>query len=313
MNAFSSRGIGIALTVAGALFAVPAAAVDWSAVESKPVLMFQPGQSAWEWVVVPARHDGARRMREGRNCLYCHENEERVIGAAIGSGERLEPDPMPGMPPVVELDVQMARDTVHWYVRVSWAAVGSERPAGLAKARTRFTVMFGGDAIPTTAIAGCWMSCHADLPTMPDTAAGADLTKYLPNSRTRMTATGGGENRKGAPELAAELAQGRVLEYMQVELAAGGSVRAHDGYVLDARHDHETPAATATAHLDNGRWTVEFKRPLAPGGTHLALDTGGRYTVSMALHANHAEGRHHYVAFPVSMEIGAGEADFVVR
>lgn len=303
-----------ASTAIAALLALPAPAdaVDWAGVGGREVLMFQPGQSAWEWLVVPARHDGARRMREGRDCLYCHEGEERVIAAAIGSGQRLEPDPMPGMPHIVELDVRIARvaDTLH--LRLSWPATVAEQRAGPAAVPTRVTVMFGSDAIPATAIAGCWISCHTDLPAMADAQPGTKLTKYLPNSRVRMTATGGGDTR-GAAELAAEREQGRILDYLQVELDGGKVLRAFDGYILDARREYDETGVGAQARIEGGRWTVEISRPLAPAGGRIALTPGRRYTLGFALHENHADGRHHYVSFPLSMVLDGGEAEIVVR
>lgn len=292
------RIIGLAATAAALLFTTAPAA------ESHRILMFQPGQSSWEWMVVPARHDGARRMREGRDCLYCHEGEERVIGEAINTGTRLEPDPMSGMPHVIELDLTMSRSVDMLKIQLAWPAVTAPGRAGAADVQAQATVLYGSDALPPTAIAGCWISCHADLRAMPD-AAGAERTKYLPNSRSRMTATGGGDALRGAADLAAELAAGRMLDYLQAELDDGKVVRVLDGYFLDARHEHEDSAVDARATLVDGRWTVEFRRPLAPPGPRLALETGKRYTFNFALHENYSDGRHHYVSFPLSVVIGA--------
>lgn len=276
---------------------LPAMAI---ASKQRQVLMFQPGQSAWEWIVVPARHDGARRLREGRTCLYCHEGEERAIGAAIGSGQRLEPHPMPGMPHVLDLDFTATRDGDNLRLRLSW-------PAVRAGSRSQLTVSFGSDAIPTTAIAGCWMSCHSDLPTMPDALAGPGMTKYLPNSRARMTATGGGRESKSAAELAAELGQGRFLDYVQARLGDGAVERVVDGYILDARHEHAESVSAATARIEDGHWIVEITRPLAQSGEgRLSLHPGQRYTVGIAIHENHAEGRHHYVSFPLELTVPGG-------
>lgn len=295
-----------------ALAPTHAAAIDWDRAAAHEVLLFQPGQSAWEWLVVPARHDGARRMREGRNCLYCHEGEERVIGAAIGSGERLEPAPMPGMPHVVELALSAAIDDGHLYVRLSFPALRRDAPAGDAEIHTRATVVLGSDALPPAAIAGCWISCHSDLPGMPDAGAGNTRTKYLPNSRARMTSSGGGDVLRSDEELAAERAAGRILEYMQVHLHRDRLHKAVDGYFLDARHEYEDSRVEATATLADNRWTVVMHRALAADG-RLALEAGKQYPLNIALHDNHADGRHHFVSFPLILALDDAGTGVVVK
>ena len=82
--------LGAALA-ALALWAAPAGAVDWNAVQGKDVTMFYPGQASWEWVLTPTSHSGAPVFREGKNCHECHKGEEKRMGDTIVSGKKLEP------------------------------------------------------------------------------------------------------------------------------------------------------------------------------------------------------------------------------
>ena len=93
-------------------------------VSAEEILLFQPGQSSWEWLLVPSTHDGGKRMREGKTCLFCHEGEEKVIGNLIASGKKLEPAPVDGMPGFISMDIQASFDSDNLYLKISWASPG---------------------------------------------------------------------------------------------------------------------------------------------------------------------------------------------
>jgi cytochrome c-type protein NapC len=144
---------------------------------------------------------------------------------------------------------------------------------------------------------------------MPDAQAGAELKKYLPASRNKMTKTGGGTDIRDEADLKAQLAEGRYLEYWQAVLDGDAVVTARDGYFLESRVANEDSRITATATRDGTRWKVEMVRPLAAqGAARHALEEGQLYTLAIALHENHASGRYHYTSFPMSFVLGAGEA-----
>ena len=60
--------------------------------------------------------------------------------------------------------------------------------------------MLGNEALKSTAQAGCWAACHDDAPGMASDS-GQKLGKYLPRSRSRNTATGGGDSVRPQVEL----------------------------------------------------------------------------------------------------------------
>ncbi len=278
-------------------------------IQARELILFQPGQSSWEWLLVPASHGGGKRMREGKTCLSCHDGEEKAIGKLIASGEKLEPQPITGMSGYIGMNVEAAYDDKNVYLTLSWDDVASAK-WGDQDAATNLTVSIGSPALNVAPVAGCWAACHSDQPGMSDPATGTELTKYLPGSRNKMSKTGGGTDRRTAAELDAQLAEGKYLEYWQVLLNEEGLQSVGDGYFLDGRVANKDSAATATACNSNKKWTVEIVRPLKPAGkARHALSEGVEYTLSVALHQNHASGRFHYTSLPMRFVLGAGDAE----
>ena len=276
---------------------------------AREVLLFQPGQSSWEWLLVPASHDGGKRMREGKTCLFCHDGEEKAIGKLIASGEKLEPQPIDGMPGFVEMSLDANYDDENVYLTLSWPDVPAAN-WGDEDAATHLTLSIGTPELNVAPIAGCWAACHSDLTGMPDALTEAELTKYLPGSRNKMSKTGGGSDIRATAELDAQLAEGKYLEYWQAILNDTGLQSAGDGYFLDGRIGNNDSAVTATASNTDSKWMVEIVRPLKPSGkSRHALSEGTEYTLAVALHQNHASGRHHYTSFPMRFVLGAGEAE----
>jgi cytochrome c-type protein NapC len=294
-----------------ALVAIPFITLLPAELCARELILFQPGQSSWEWLLVPASHDGGKRMREGKTCLFCHDGEEKAIGKLIASGEKLEPQPISGMPGFIGMSLEAAYDDENVYLTLSWVDVPSAN-WGHEAAATHLTVSIGSPELNVAPIAGCWAACHSDLPGMQDALTDAELTKYLPGSRNKMSKTGGGSDIRTAAELDTQLTEGKYLEYWQVVLDDQGLQSVSDGYFLEGRVANDDSAATATASSSDKKWTVEIVRPLKPGGkSRHALSEGVEYTLAVALHQNHASGRHHYTSFPMRFVLGAGEAELI--
>jgi len=290
---------GIALIAVGlAAMATPAVAEE--------ITLFQPGQSAWEWLLVPSKHDGAKRIREGKTCMSCHAGEQAAIGNSMVSGNALEPSPIAGMAGTVPMTLSASYDDTNLYLSACWQQPDSATPWGDEADEQHLTFMLGSSELSLAPIAGCWASCHNDLPGMPNDA-GQQLTKYLPGSRTKLTATGGGTNIRPADELQAQLAEGKYLEYWQLLLNDDQVTGASDGYFLDHRAANADSAVSGNGQAGAGACSLQLVRPLAATGTgRHALQEGVEYTLAVALHANHASGRHHYTSFPMRFRLGAG-------
>jgi hypothetical protein len=98
--------------------------------------------------------------------------------------------------------------------------------------------------------------------------AGRKLTKYLTQSRTKVTRTGGGELYQPEARLEELAGHGTFLEYWHAALEAGAPAAAEDGYVLDKRHESAAPLVRAEGGLSNGVWTVVLSRPLVVSKPH---------------------------------------------
>lgn len=298
----------LTVTLHSVVLALLLAAPAWAG--QREVVLFQPGQSSWEWLLMPASHDGGKRMREGKSCLFCHEGEEKTIGKLIASGEKIEPNPIADMPGFIEMKIGASYDDENLYLSVSWIPLPAAQPWGDDDEDTRLTVSIGTAELNVAPIAGCWAACHSDLPGMPDAQAGSDLTKYLPGSRNNMTKTGGGSDIRTEPELAALLAENKYLELWQVVLNQGQLQASSDGYYLQGREVNEDSAIEATVNRNGEQVTVTMVRPLqATGKARHVLAEGTEYTLAVALHENHASGRYHYTSFPMRFAIGTGEAE----
>jgi len=187
-------GAALALTGPGAVRAEPPA--DWSAVPATELKLFYPGQSSFDWLRTSDHKRAYAKVLEGDSCVSCHEGEEAEIGQLIVSGERLEPTPIEGKNPTVDLQVQVAYDSenvyfrfqwptqmnrpgqMHDYIRFdgeSWKFYGGARSEDEVRSgaepplyEDRLAIMVDDGSVPMFAAQGCWLSCHSGMRDMPD-------------------------------------------------------------------------------------------------------------------------------------------------
>lgn len=314
MNFFNKLvPIAAAAAIAAAVWAAPAsAAVDWNSVQGKDITLFYPGQASWEWALTPTSHSGAPVFREGKNCHECHRGEEDRMGDTIVSGKKLEPNPIAGKPGSVKVNVKMARDADHFYVRMEFPdtpAVGQKMDPDNA---VKVTMMLNDGKVAEANRAGCWGTCHEDLGFMPHAAQGKETTKYLVRSCAKMTAQGCAEM-KPAADIATLKADGQDLEYWQARLNPGKPAAAEEGFVLASRNFAPAKAIPAEGKLEGGKWVVVLSRKLTEAAPFKAIAAGKTYTVGFAIHGGYAARRFHWVSFENTMTVGGGEADFVVK
>jgi cytochrome c-type protein NapC len=312
--------IGAALA-AGLVFAAqPAMAVDWGAVEGNTITLFSPGQASFEWVMTQTDHSGAGRFREGRNCMHCHDGEQKDIGdlivAAEGRGARLEPKPMAaqGKPGTIDLDVKTAHDGERLYMQLQWKEVAYGGDKMDPDNAARVTVMLDDGTVREATRAGCWGACHDDAIGMASAQAGADLTKYLFASRSGVTRSGGGENYKPDAEIQDLLAKGMYLEYWQARLNHDQPAKAVEGYILDKRHETDATQVSADAQFADGAWTVVLSRPLKAGNArHKDIVAGKTYNIGFALHNHYTDHRFHHVSLEYTLALDQGDASLIAK
>lgn len=184
---------GAALVVALPSFA--AAPDDWSAVPIHKVRLFYPGQASFQWLR-SAEHKGQLMVRRGSACRACHEGQEVKLGEILVAGGKLEPHPIPGKQPVIDLDVQAAYNSRNLYLRLRWktrnAYPGTAHPHwrfdggewsryGAPRLHAdvwrdekpaiyedRLSLMIDDGSVPMFANQGCWLSCHDSMRDMPN-------------------------------------------------------------------------------------------------------------------------------------------------
>ena len=310
---------GIALLgaaiVGGMLVSGSAGAVDWSSVPATKLTLFYPGQTSWEFILIPSQHDGAEKFRGGKDCLECHKGEEPDMGKDMVTGKKHEPDPIPGKAGSLPVDVRTTYDQQRLYFQLSWKDTGFKAPKPQSDKLLHVNLMLGDGTVPSFERGGCWATCHADLKGMPSAAAGKDLTKYLARSRTKVTAEGGDENYKSDSELEDMLNKGMFIEYWQAVIADKSAKAVPvDGYILEKRHVNDKPMVNTEASLKDGTWTVTLSRPLKPSGPgEKDLSEGHTYYVGFAIHDGYADGRRHYVSFKRSLTLGGGDGELIAK
>lgn len=308
----SASALAFAAAAGAALCASPALAIDWAGVPASDVTLFYPGQASWEWVLTAEDHGGAAKIRAGKSCRTCHDQEEADIGALIVSGEKLEPNPIAGKRGSIPVKLKAAHDATRLYVQLQWTAQDLPGVAPMdAKHAAKVTVMFDDGKIAEAARGGCWGMCHDDLSGMASND-GTDLEKYLARSRAAVTRSGGGRNYKPDAELDAMLANGEFFEYWQAMLNPGAPAEAVAGFVLKDREEQTPPQVSAQANFANGVWTVELSRPLqVSGGHYKSFAPGVTYNIGIAIHDAHAAKRFHHVSYEHTLVLDSGDADIV--
>jgi len=173
---------------------------DWEKIPAKTVTLFYPAQSSWEFLTSTA-HPGAEPLKAGTSCATCHEplGGAAKLGSSLVKHAKLEPDPIAGKRPTVNISVKAAFDNEHIYFRfqwdskepgvthtlwrydgAKWVAWGGPKPDALKKGippsyEDRLAILIGErDAIPaydgakvTFSQAGCFITCHNSMRAMP--------------------------------------------------------------------------------------------------------------------------------------------------
>jgi cytochrome c-type protein NapC len=304
-----SAGFSAALLM---LASVPAAAVDWSKVAGKDIVLFYPAQLSWELLLTQAEHSGADKfLREGKDCRQCHEGEETASGKLLVADKTFERAPIAGKPGSIKATVKTAHDGANLHVQLSFAPGTQPDAAMEPEFATKVSLMLDDGAVIEATRGGCWGACHDDMARMPSGGDG-DTTKYLARSRVKMARTGGPE-KKPADVLEKLRSEGGFLEYWQARLKPGAAPTVADGWILAARTEHPTPIVTASATEADGVTTVTLTRPLTAPPGYKQIAPGKTYTLGFAIHAGHTSRRFHYVSLEKTLALDAGKADFIAK
>lgn len=313
------------LCLAAALFALApssAHAIDWSSVPGRPVVLYYPGQSSWEWSLTPADMSGATKFRqEGKACRTCHDDaDEKRMGQVIVPGTQrsyddgrklppIEPTPIAGKPGWIAATVKFANDGTNLYVHLDFREGAQPNARQDSQYATKVSVMFSPAQTPDIRRGGCFVACHDDSAGMPS-AGGSNRTLYLGQTRVKLTRQGGGDTLKPAADLAKLKADGYFMEYWQADLNPGQPAQAKTGIIFDKRETVQT-VSTAEANYANGQWSVTLSRRLDAGPDLVRFAPGRPYVVAFSIHAGNTNKRFHYVSHEREMSLDSGAGEFV--
>jgi len=198
--------IGIVFTFGGSSVGASAEDIDWSAAPAKTFTLFYPGQSSYQWLRSSKHKRANKKTAQGEACLSCHEGEEADIGNLIVTGDRLEPNPIPGKEGIKELSVQALHDSEYLYFRFQyksqldregrmhnmirydgkkWQWYGSHRASSKVRSgkqppiyEDRLAIMIDDGSVPMFAEQGCWLTCHDSMRDMSAAPEKADVKAH---------------------------------------------------------------------------------------------------------------------------------------
>ena len=255
---------------AGSAFAADPAAIDWSKIPASSVALFYPGQSSYEWLRTSA-HKGSGGVKQGAECVKCHNGKEQARGEKIVKGGPLEPVPVKGKNGYIALKFQAAYDAKNAYFRFQWPTAakypGTEYPYyrfdgkewkiyGFPRLdqvvqegkqpplyEDRMSLMIADGKVPGFAQQGCWLTCHNGERDMPGVASKEDaqkaikkndIRKYLPAARNDPSDW---STAKSPEEIAKIKAAGGFADLIQWRAARSNAIGGvDDGYVLEFRN-----------------------------------------------------------------------------
>ncbi len=198
--------ISFVFTLGGNSALADVANINWSAAPTKTITLFYPGQSSYQWLRSSKHKRANKKTAQGEACLSCHEGEEADIGNLTVSGDRLEPNPIPGKEGVKELSVQALHDSEYLYFRFQyksqlnregrmhnmirydgkkWQWYGSHRANSKVRSgeqppiyEDRLAIMIDDGSVPMFAEQGCWLTCHDSMRDMPAAPKKADVKAH---------------------------------------------------------------------------------------------------------------------------------------
>ncbi len=305
--------------------------VDWAKASSFDAVLFYPGQASIEWLLKGSDHGGARNIRRKNDrCFECHGKEAAEMGQKIVTGTKAEPTPIPGKRGSIPVNIRAAHDGKSLYLRFQWPDAPHApipfAPGGKMDAanQVKLAMMVSGEGVDLAATAGCWVSCHHDSRTMPDAPKddalktsplkdrldlASGVTKYLGDTRTALEISdsprGGWDKLKSAAEIDALKQKGAFMDL--VRFRSGGAPE--NGHVLEQRVMSGGQPVSFQGGLSAGVWTVTLTRPLKadkPG--YASFEPGKLYTVTFAIHDDHAAARFHHVSLDLRLGIDNPEA-----
>jgi cytochrome c-type protein NapC len=307
---------------------------NWSAIPSTDMILIYPGVASWEFLLSDDHRLGGRaiKRKQKKDCKHCHlsragELDMKVDEIAAGtanmkrSHKPFEPKPIPGKPGTLHANVKAAYDKEYIYLRVEWKSKGTGWSGNGAGKKTPDRISLQINKRNTSFKKyGCFISCHNDLNTMPDSPSKRRVLsnpyyQALKRDDVRLYAfytRSSWSNRRSEAELKKARADGGLIDLWSLELT-GSKVTSHDGWIFDDRRWEGTSDVQGSGSWAEDKYTVTFKRRLRTKSAYdISLKEGDVVSMGMAIHDGGVKKRRHYVSF--AFTVGLGEnADIKAR
>lgn len=254
------------------------------------VTLFFPGQSDVDWIL--SEHAGAQSFRQGRNCLQCHSGDQADMGKQLATA---------GQQAAIDTRIAFALQADAMTVTISWQ--GSIDDSSIS-------LMLDDGSDANFDRAGCWASCHSDMPGM-TRDRGQKLTKYLESSRQQQRSIGRAPASKDAATLEQMMNDSHYIEMWRAKLSRGALKSAVSYSILDKRSKDAEALVNASAQFSNGSWKVMFSKPL--NGSGKAISKGKVYTFGVAIHGKGQTEAKHWVSLPMTFSLDNFDTDFIVK
>jgi cytochrome c-type protein NapC len=276
-------------------------------------VLFYPGVASWEFLNGDDHRLGGREIKKGKkDCRHCHMSKEGELdlkAAEIVSGAMkmkrshnpFEPEPS-GKKGTMKARVKAAYDSENVYVKVEWDSKG---PGWSSKGSPDRVSIQMNRAEPFFAKYGCFITCHNDLNTMPESPSKrlvAANPAYSGREDVRLYAFYAKSSWDGPKQ--GDRVKNGLIDLKSIEFESGKAT-SRDGWVFDDRNWEEKDAP-ATGSWANGKYSAVFKFRLKSSDKFdVSVAEGDTIPIAIAIHDEGAAKRKHFVSFPLTIGLGA--------
>ncbi len=298
--------------------------VDWTTIDSSPVLLIYSGITSWEFLKSKDHRLGARAINRGRkSCRHCHLSDDGELDMEVASivtgalkkkrsHEYFEPEPIQGKAPTLAAKLQAAYDDTFLYIRIEWLSEGNGwKNNSVNGIPDRVSLQVNGTE-PAFKRYGCFIACHSDVRSMPKSPSKKEVLAnrfYKPLGRddVRLYAFYT-KDAWNLPRPKAELAKrrkaGGLIDLWTIEFHNKKTVD-KDGSIFSDRLWQKKKMVEGTGSWAGAGYSAVFKRRLGKGGPNdVTIKDGSVVSIGVAIHDDATEARKHYVSFPLTIGLG---------
>lgn len=302
-----------------------AAEIDWNTITPYKVNLFYPGITTWEFLTSKEHGSTGRYsvLNQKKSCAGCHVSkgsvfdlrDQEIVSGSLRmnrSGKAFEPNPIKDKAPSIKAYIQAAYDGQYIYIRAQWDAAGKSWNTPDPERPDRLTFQINS-ARPEFAKFGCFINCHNDQNSMPDSPSKEKVAKhpyYAKRNRDDVrlyafyTRNDGWDDMKDDAAIDELLKTGGLIDLWVVSLN-GKTVETKDEFILADRLEDRQNDIQASGSWESGKYTVIIKRKLITMDEQdVQIKDNSAFNMGLAIHDDWAQKRTHYVSFPIDIGVG---------